>query len=124
MQRLIAKAARFLSKARLVTRALNAIRYPGLGIADHVNLDIHGKFSYGSGCGIGVGSNIIIPEQARLTFGDGWPYSTSGFAARSNPRSISEPRKSRASRRWFGCATIAESFRRRALSSISRWNWD
>jgi acetyltransferase-like isoleucine patch superfamily enzyme len=32
---------------------------------------VKGSFTYGSGCGIGVGSNILIPQHASLSFGDG-----------------------------------------------------
>ena len=47
-------------------------------------------------------------------------FSTNVSAVPSSPRSTSEPSRSRASRRWFGCAMMKVSFRRRERSSISR----
>jgi len=42
------------------------------------------------------------------------------FCCAFQPRSTSAPRRSRASRRWSGCATTKASSRRRALSSSGR----
>jgi acetyltransferase-like isoleucine patch superfamily enzyme len=55
-----------LSILRIQARSL----YPKLAIANNVNMDIKGCFTYGNNCTINSGSNIIIPLDARLTLGD------------------------------------------------------
>lgn len=67
---LFARCARYFARTRLIAKARNRIKYPGLGISNSVNLDIHGNFIYGSGCGVGEGTNIIIPKNATLLLGD------------------------------------------------------
>ena len=71
MLTLFDKFVRKFSCSQLIQRAWHRVRYPGVSIAGNANLDIRGDFSYGSGCSIGVGSNIIVPEQTNLIFGDG-----------------------------------------------------
>jgi acetyltransferase-like isoleucine patch superfamily enzyme len=67
---LFARAARCFARTHLIAKIRNRAKYPGFGIPDNVNLDIHGDFAYGNGCGIGEGTNIIIPENATLLLGD------------------------------------------------------
>jgi acetyltransferase-like isoleucine patch superfamily enzyme len=50
-------------------RAANSLVYPGLRLARGVNLRIAGRFSYGAGCAIGEGANILVPAQATLALG-------------------------------------------------------
>ena len=54
----------------LITKIRNKVKYPGIGIANRANLNIYGEFTYGSGCGIGEGVNLVIPEHATLALGD------------------------------------------------------
>ena len=61
---------RFISGFRLINRCQNRIKYPGIGIAYGASLEVFGKFSYGKGCGVGVGTNIIIINRALLKIGD------------------------------------------------------
>jgi acetyltransferase-like isoleucine patch superfamily enzyme len=67
---LFARGARYCARTRLIAKARNRIKYPELGISNNVNLDIHGNFTYGSDCGVGEGTNIIIPKNAALLLGD------------------------------------------------------
>jgi acetyltransferase-like isoleucine patch superfamily enzyme len=61
--------AAFLYRYSSFTKILRAFRYPGIRIAGGVRLDIPGHFSYGLGCTIGVGSNIIVRPESTLKLG-------------------------------------------------------
>jgi acetyltransferase-like isoleucine patch superfamily enzyme len=50
-------------------KILRAIRYPGIRISSGVRLDIRGRFAYGAGCTIGVGSNLVVKDGAVLALG-------------------------------------------------------
>jgi acetyltransferase-like isoleucine patch superfamily enzyme len=59
-----------LFRSRLFLRWKYSRRFPGLGIADGVSLDVNGTFTYGEGCGVGTASSVLIPVDASLTLGD------------------------------------------------------
>lgn len=58
-------------RSQLFLRWKNSRRFPGLGIANGVSLQVYGRLTYGQGCGIGVASAILIPCDASLTLGEG-----------------------------------------------------
>lgn len=68
--KLFRRFIRFISGFRLINGCQNRIKYPGIGISYGANLEVLGKFSYGKGCGVGVGTNIIINNRALLKIGD------------------------------------------------------
>lgn len=63
------RLVRYFCTIPLITNILYKIKYPKVGISASANLNIHGHFIYGSGCGVGEGANLIIPEYATLTLG-------------------------------------------------------
>lgn len=65
-----ARLNRYFCKLNLITKISNKVKYPRINIPTSVNLEIFGNFTYGSRCGIGTGTNLIIPEQANLVLGD------------------------------------------------------
>jgi len=69
--KLVHKLSRNLFTVHVVNRLWRKVRYPGIGIADNVAMEIGGEFKYGDGCGIETGSNIIVPKGASLSLGEG-----------------------------------------------------
>jgi acetyltransferase-like isoleucine patch superfamily enzyme len=63
------RCLRLAARLGPLRRAADTLRYPGLRVARGVNLQVAGQFSYGAGCGIGEGSNILVPSQALLLLG-------------------------------------------------------
>ena len=61
--------ATFLYRYSSAAKILRAFRYPGIRIAGGGRLDVRGRFSYGAGCTIGVGANIIVRREATLRLG-------------------------------------------------------
>jgi acetyltransferase-like isoleucine patch superfamily enzyme len=57
--------------SRLFLRWKNSRRFPGLGIDKGVSLEVCGALGYGEACSIGIGSAVLVPDNARLTLGDG-----------------------------------------------------
>ncbi len=70
MAAIVDRCLRYVSRIGFVDRVLKRARFPGLRIGAGTNLDIRGTFSYGAGCGIGEGTNIIIPREATLLLGE------------------------------------------------------
>lgn len=62
---------RLIFRIDFFKKILNKFKYPKLGLASKVNLNIKGTFKYGYDCGIGEGANIIVPQDADLIFGNG-----------------------------------------------------
>ena len=58
--------ATFLYRYSSVTKIFRAFRYPGIRIAGGGRLDVRGRFSYGAGCTIAVGANIIVRPESTL----------------------------------------------------------
>ena len=69
--RFFKRISNLLVRSQLFLRWKNSRRFPGLGIADGVSLEVFGTLTYGQGCGIGVASAVFIPGDASLTLGDG-----------------------------------------------------
>lgn len=69
MNTLIAKCARRADRVALVRQWRRRRRFPGIPIAPAANLEIEGTFTYGPGCSIGTGANVIIPAASRLQLG-------------------------------------------------------
>lgn len=70
MNTLLAKCARRARSLSLVREWTRRRRFPGIPIAPTANLEIEGSFTYGSGCSIGTGANLIVPGSASLQLGD------------------------------------------------------
>ncbi len=71
MNTLLAKCARRAGTLGLVREWTRRRRFPGIPIAPTANLEIRGSFTYGTGCSIGSGTNLIVPGFARLQLGSG-----------------------------------------------------
>jgi acetyltransferase-like isoleucine patch superfamily enzyme len=61
--------AAFLYRYSSVTKIIVGMRFPGIRIAGGGRLDIRGRFQYGAGCTIGVGSNLIVRSGKTLRLG-------------------------------------------------------
>jgi len=62
--------ATFFYRYSSLPKIIRALRYPGIRISSGVRLDIQGRFSYGAGCTIGIGSNIIVGPESTLKLCD------------------------------------------------------
>lgn len=71
MDTLIGRGMRFFFRIEFFKKILNKFKYPKLGLASKVNLNVKGAFKYGYDCGVGEGANIIVPQDAELIFGNG-----------------------------------------------------
>lgn len=54
----------------LTIKIINKFKYPKLSIHHTANLDVRGNLTYGNGCGIGEGVNLIVPQDTSLVLGD------------------------------------------------------
>ena len=70
MLNLFRRVMKALFKTSLTTKILNMFKYPKLSVHHTANLDVRGNLTYSSGCGIGEGANLIIPENTSLVLGD------------------------------------------------------
>jgi acetyltransferase-like isoleucine patch superfamily enzyme len=61
---------KYFSRFGPIEQALKRNWYPGLGIAPGITFNTEGSFTYGVGCSIGQGSNVLVPAQTALTLGE------------------------------------------------------
>lgn len=61
---------RYIDRLARGWKVWNRIRYPGIRAARGANFYVDGTFTYGSGCSVGIGANIIVQHGARLELGD------------------------------------------------------
>lgn len=85
MHHVFARLARAI--AGRVRSGSTRAQYSGLHIGRRVNLDVVGQFSFGQGCVVSEGANIIVPQDAELLLGNGCYV---GRYAELGPRGVIE----------------------------------